>query len=387
MVDIILVKGISPLSVSLNLELRDYCEACKALLDTRAELANIKHVMHTVEPDRIPAWQLKLENARKNYHLAEKAYQQERHEFELELMGLQGASHWGVIKKMLSEQCCLESPIEKELYAALTKAEAHEPTGPLAVESLDHSFVELLKNSIDAMRKQYLANVGDRTMLVMDVAFILEGVNIAVTITDNAGGFTDFYIKEFSANIQSKAYKYKTQVKEKRHYDEFSLGGAGRGMNILCNFIIDGEQLLEPGVSRKYYYDTEGLTDMHIHNYEKGAQIKLVSPITPFVLCREDSVSWISRENTPTSAFSFAREASPSFFGAPLQLARPPSSKKKASKITSSPLMPADLASANVESTEQTSPVAASPSSKHFVGSADDASGAPCEVEVTEITA
>ena len=385
MADIILVKGMSPLSVRLNVELRTYFEACRALLDSRAQLTRAKDSPLAAEPDSASGCPSMLEKARINHLSAEKAYKHERHEFELELMGLQGSSHWGRIKEMLSEQCCLESPIENQLYISLIKRETQEPTLPLAVESLDYSFIELLKNSIDAKRKQYLGNVADTTMLEMDIAFILDGLNITVTISDNAGGFTDFYIKEFSENIQSKAYKYKTHFSEKRHYDEFSLGGAGRGMNILCNFIMDGEQLMKPGLSRKDYSDTEGFTAIHIDNNTntRGAKITLHSPITPFtpfVLCREDSFSGISRENTPTSASPLGREASPSFFATPLQLAEPSLWKKKITKTTISPLMPTEPALSPSRSHGRAiSLVVSSPWSRPIVDTEEDTCDLSCE--------
>ncbi len=330
MAGVTLVNGTVPLSVKLNLDMRAYCEACKLLLESRATLAKADAAIYVATPENMVALQSELTAAKESYRQVISAFYTERDEFTSELSGIWGAEYWAKIKKMLSLQCNPDHPKENELSLLLVRSESRHATAPLAVESLDNSFIELLKNSIDALLKQYLIHATADTMLEMDIVFTLKEENMAITITDNGGGFSDSYLERFASYIQTKAYKLKTWSDEKQCARGCYLGGAGRGIPTLCNLILDGEILENRGVSGRRYQVPAGATAISIRNnpLKKGAEITLVSPLAPFVP-HPGELKQVDGEKLSSGAL---HDGGGRFF-----LAQPPIAKKKKSILSTIP--------------------------------------------------
>ena len=136
---------------------------------------------------------------------------------------------------------------------------------------------------MDAILKQYLDHAGDQTMLEMEVVLTIKNDKLVVAITDNASGFSDAYLTYFEESIKSKSYKFDTTPSEKQQNADLYFGGASRGIPILCNLLLDGETLDNPGVSSQRYKMTKkDETSIKIEN-KKGAKIIMSSPLIPFV--------------------------------------------------------------------------------------------------------
>ena len=282
MPEIIPSKGRKPLSVSLSMDLGDYCKAYTAR------------------------------------HEAPDVFEHEREGLLSQVQATAGRVHWNQIKAMLSEQCNLDDPIQNKLQVSLKAPAGAEPLNPLAIESLDDGFVELLKNSIDTKLEQYWDHGIGNQLLEMDIELTLVGTTIIVTISDNGDGFSGTYMDNFDPYIARKGYKFEVPSDLKKRRDpEFFLGGEGQGMPRLYNLIIDGEIFERIGVSKPMYSGTVGCTVIRIANspLNGGAVITLASPVDPFALYQEEAVFTDSpHADTPDSAFSHGTEGGPAFF-------------------------------------------------------------------------
>ena len=327
MAGVILVNGAIPLSVRLNLDLLVYCEVCRSLLDSQDALTLSEKALTSAKQDDRAILRSKLTDAQRSYARALSDFHCERTSLSLVLTGVLGAEHWEQIKKMLASQCRRDIPLENELFHALTRIDRYTATPPLAVECLDNSFIELFKNSIDALLNRYLINQSGHTMLEMSILIAVEDNKLAINITDNGGGFSDSYLEDFADYLQTKAYKFKRLSVEKEQHHLCYFGGEGRGIPILCALILDGELLDSPGVSRKCYQVPMGDTAIHLTNNSSihGAQIRLVSPLSPFVASLDEFGSALVSPQEKTSSSSAVGVSG--FFS----LSAPPQRKRKAS--------------------------------------------------------
>ena len=276
MPEITLAKGSAPLSVKLSLDLGAYCEAYQSWCSSQAEYTTAGLDMITRSPSS--------EDCMAAFNKF--VFQTERDGLMSEVTGANGAVHWKKIKALLNEQCKAYLSTQAQLSLSLTRPDEEEPTVPLAIECLDEGFVELLKNSIDAMLKQWQAHTAVNMLLEMDIVLTIEDEKtMVVTIIDNAGGFSDSYLGAFEPYIKTKAYKSEIGADEKQQFCGFLLGGEGKGMARICNYIKDGEILERLGISRPVYLVPQGSTDIFIANnhLKRGAQITLTSPLSPFV--------------------------------------------------------------------------------------------------------
>lgn len=272
MPDIILNKGTGRLEATLSLDMGPYCEACKVLRQQRLAL---KSSEKNSEIGVLLAEQVAL---------AETNFLRVSTEYRALTDRLHGVLYWPQIKDLISKQCNHDDSAEHRLFMALTKQDSSRVIEPLAMIALNDGFRELLKNSMDALLKRYLTSDDAGTMLTLSIAMALEESNLKISVTDNAGGFSETYLTEFPAMIASKAYKVITKhTDEKIDADGMYFGGQGRGMCILCNTLLDGEMLDNPGFSRARYLINPGDTSIHISNEAStnGAKIELLSPLVP----------------------------------------------------------------------------------------------------------
>ena len=145
MAKIILVNGINPLSVKLQFDLLLHGKACRAFTDGKAQLKIIENALcEAVVDNHIDLLHAKRADAEHSLLVAEKNLRHERDTLSVELTALSGSLHWLTIKRMLSNQCNHNNPLEKELSSSLTMSEPSEMAPPLAIESLDHSFNAIL---------------------------------------------------------------------------------------------------------------------------------------------------------------------------------------------------------------------------------------------------
>ncbi|WP_133128068.1 ATP-binding protein [Legionella nagasakiensis] len=271
----------SRLAVKLTMDMKAYCEAAKRLYDSCKALEEL-HASREAGADAAAherVAQLTAAEAKEHFKRIREPYIES-------LRGLQGELHWCEIKRLLSEQCNRDDPIENRLFSSLSSVICDAGTAPLALESLDNSFIELLKNSIDAIVLNYLKAEAMRTAnttLEMRVALRLVGETLSIVITDNAGGFPAAYLASFDTNVRSRRYD-KTSSREKRQYNDYCFGGAGRGLPILCDCVVHGGFSRGDEQFEKIHQVNERETAVAIRNTPdvKGAEITITTPVAPF---------------------------------------------------------------------------------------------------------
>lgn len=246
------------LAVKLSLDLQEYCEA---------------YIKHAAKPE--------------NKDLSTK-FMQLRTLVGNDLTGIGGALHWPAIKALWAK-----SAQERSLDFL---SENYTGPVPLVIDTLDRFFIELLKNSIDAILKNYLGNQQTKTQLEMSIELDLEDADaISVIIKDNGGGFPASYIRNFPAYITNHGYQKRsisgadnsntfTSSKENKAY---FFGGAGKGLAIILNLLLTGHLLEGPDQLTALYDVTENTTAVSVENCTRGdtvvgAQLKFTSPKASF---------------------------------------------------------------------------------------------------------
>jgi len=266
MIPVTLEPGGERLSIKLKVDLRDYCVACEPICQA--------------ERTKIPL-----------FRAEEKLFFEREHNNLLtNFIELPGALHWSNIKKMLAEQCSPDIRAEEQLALALRDSYGAVRI-PYAILCLNNFFIELLKNSIDAMIKQYLSGASANTLLEVGVKLAMRGDDLVVNISDNAGGFNNDYLKEFSGAIAFHTTLGDEGYREKKQDKSYYLGGAGLGMRLLCKMLLEGEQGSESGKQCKLFSVPLGATSIEIKNNLDigGAEIVLRSPLHPFRQGAEDT--------------------------------------------------------------------------------------------------
>lgn len=75
----------------------------------------------------------------------------------------------------------------------------------------------------------------------------------------------------------------------KKKDQDYYFGGAGLGINLLCDYLLDGSELDEHQEFKKCYLVKDGETAIKIANVDpSGAEISLISPLTAFEAVVED---------------------------------------------------------------------------------------------------
>ncbi|MCC5015584.1 ATP-binding protein [Legionella sp. 31fI33] len=249
----------NPFVVKLSLDLKSYCEA---------------YIKHAAEP----ANQELFTQFKKLRTLIGET-----------LTGVGGALHWPAIKALWAK------PAQERGFDFLN-ANYQEPA-PLVIDTLDRFFIELLKNSVDAILKNYVDSQQSTTQLEMSIELDLNDKDtVSVVIKDNSGGFPNNYIQNFPAYIANHDYK-KRSLSSAAHANTFTsskdkiahyyFGGAGKGLAIILNLLLTGHLLEGPNQSKALYDVAENATAVSIENCTRGdkvvgAQLKFTSPVIPF---------------------------------------------------------------------------------------------------------
>lgn len=264
-------------TVCLSLDLKDYCEACQLVQEKEKALAFAQSET-TSESILVTCAQSQLMEARGKQATAKR-------ELYKICNGLQGDLCWQQIKTMLSEQCPPESLLQRQLSRSVDSAS-------LAIESLDYSFTEFLKNSIDAMVKQYLERKDSQSLLQLSITLEEQEDKITLILKDNAGGLPDSYLSGFESYVHTKSYREPTKYHDKKKQADFFLGGRGLGIPTFLSLLLDGATLEDP--ARRLYDVKEGETAVEIENASNaaaqastdtfcvtGACFRITAPILP----------------------------------------------------------------------------------------------------------
>lgn len=257
MTDILLIDGALPLSVKLSIDLEAYCKSCKALRDLRLNHAPSDEAFST-------------------HQLLKMALNE-----DIGLSGFNSGLQWLSIKSKMKQQFQRqhENPMVKEDIKQIF----NNQSPPLAIETLDKYFIELLKNSMDAIIHQYLKDASKSPLLEMDIVWTVEKGNLSITLTDNGEGFPESYLIEFNKKILTEKYKLPPgpSLSQKHNY---YFGGQGLGLSMTCDYILDGAVRKGACPPVHEYTVKKSSTSIYLLNdpLSHGAKIILTSPLKPF---------------------------------------------------------------------------------------------------------
>ena len=291
MPEIVVIPGSNVLSAKLTFDLGPYCQSC-------ADLRKHRNVLHeAVRSDRTPT---QIKQAESSLAQAQAAHFEERQKIAVQLNSSdvrigQGFYLWPKIKRIIASQCDLSDPVQKELASQLENSAPSTPAFHGSI-CLEEGFIELFKNSVDAFIKQYMEHGSSTTILEANISFVINPNEIEIHYCDNAGGISLNVEQAFASNIANKEFRQLTWESEKNQdpddpkkyynsddHDRYYFGGAGMGMAVLANLLLDGNRFDER-CTIKAYEGTEGKTSLSMTNNQQnnGIQIIIASPIQPF---------------------------------------------------------------------------------------------------------
>lgn len=302
MINITLVDN-SGLEVRLSADLKEYCEAYKNLCEQRKILKSLQDMMqHSLFGSN-----LEITSAEEKVATAQDKFNKIRTEFVRCLKGANGNQHWYEVKRLLSTRCDCTNPIENRLHRFLTDANGESGNFPLAIEVLNLRFIELLKNSLDAILTNYLHNYFTNdvnTKLDMRVSFHVTDKNLSVVITDNAGGFPADFLTNFNQSGYNRDF-CKISSHEKYRLREYTFGGAGKGLEVLINYVTKG--ILVNRISAKRIFSVKkDDTAVKIQNTSdgKGAEITIMTPFDPYIPLSDSTISIAAIEADPLNGIA-----------------------------------------------------------------------------------
>ncbi len=187
-----------------------------------------------------------------------------RDELGEELRELYGQAHWVKIEEAIVPEDYRES---------------------LASHQLHESFVELIKNSMDALVYQHLkADAPDSlpTSLSLNVSVDCSNGDIAIKVRDNGGGMPAQTLNEMDGLIKNKELLEDSKRHESNKSSRLDFGGAGKGLRILIATFAHLGSFNQKGK------DPGGTTKIQIANEEGGLAISVHSPKAPLKLKQVD---------------------------------------------------------------------------------------------------
>ncbi|KTD19903.1 ATP-binding protein [Legionella londiniensis] len=271
------------LAVKLTMDISHYCKACKRLDEARKRQEPENNKKNCEENASV----LKIQ-----YRQLMKKFREEREALGCFLHGLKADLLWLDIKKKLKEQCNDEDLQEKLLKSALADYGKEDIPICHAIESLDYSFVELLKNSVDACIEKFLksGNQEERAQLEMTIACSLHDNQLSITITDNGCGFPSKYLEHFSSYIQHEEYKDHTSSSKKIQKHEYFYGGENLGIATFLSYFLHGELLQGFKGPMKLREVEQNAVKIAFQNncITNGAEIIMTSPLASFKPCQHN---------------------------------------------------------------------------------------------------
>lgn len=251
--------------------LREYVAASQHAGDVLQQLDySIEAIMHEVNE---PILQQFDKRKREIYDqvLVEKRKLQEM------VRGFPGAMQGSALIASLKAKLALADPQEQALAKQLDTTEK-----PLVFECVESCFVEILKNSMDA-----IIDKGVRTGLRVNMELklnvqveLLPDAFVAMTFRDNGTGFPDEFLSQFQSFIKDKKYLSDVHATHK-NTSSFYFGGRGRGMGMICAKLLDGIEI-GPTIHTPLYEPSACAKNrIFVSNENGGAMIKLMSSIHP----------------------------------------------------------------------------------------------------------
>ena len=156
---------------------------------------------------------------------------------------------------------------------------------PHAFLTLEACFIELLKNSMDAMIDAYISGSSTNTQLKIEIGCTVAEQNITTVISDNAGGFPQVYLSKIKNDLVEKNYLKETTSSCKEG-NKTSFGGAGMGVAQFCALFLDGITFNSSGKREKKFNIPANATSITMQNTYRlgklGAEISFICPHESF---------------------------------------------------------------------------------------------------------
>ncbi|RUR14384.1 sensor histidine kinase [Legionella septentrionalis] len=234
-------------------------------------------------------------------------FAEERKKLEDAILDLSADVIWIAIKELIAEQCD-KSIVEHNLLSSYLRSNEENGT-PHALESLNGSFPELLKNWVDALIKKYLSDGKTTTLEVLIACKLVKSKvggdceecrdDLVISMIDNGCGFPEEYMRNFQNYLHEKSYKFQAKPSEKQ--ENYFFGGAGKGLPIFLAYFIDGEILEDFSKPIKVKEVAGSNISISINKNVKtqGAEITLVSPLKPLAALEENQDDLMGTERKP----------------------------------------------------------------------------------------
>ncbi len=182
------------------------------------------------------------------------------------------------------------------------------------MKTMNITFIEFLKNSMDAMIKGVLDKriKFKQAILILEINAWLQGDALHMKVQDNAIGFSEDYIQSFSQILNSKSYLSLALlsddesgfVSDKKRLADFYFGGRCMGLRMFYAMLLDGVELNRS--INIHQYDIPPLsTGVQISNREdeiRGAKIEFFGPIQPLMSHQRSSIDEFFFDDLPDLA-------------------------------------------------------------------------------------
>lgn len=289
--------GRNPIHVMIELDMSSYCVVLREYIAIIRHIEAERRKMDLVSTNSI----LQQENEPRLKDLDQFRSEifdrvlKEKMLLSSSVRGIAGEMHWTVITQLFKSQLVAGNESEKALAAQLEL-----PEKPLVFECLESSFVEILKNSMDAN-----IDLGTESGLYQDMKLmmniyleLLPDSLVAITFKDNCGGFSNKYLSQFRAFIEEKQYLLGPHSTDK-NTSSFYFGGRGRGIGMMCATLLDGFAITPTCNTRVYHPISCRSSVISIKNEDRGALIRLITSTAPVkkhmdMLDRDDSEITVS---------------------------------------------------------------------------------------------
>jgi len=190
-----------------------------------------------------------------------------------QLDGISGQMHW------LDALTLATQTLDKTLQAAIEASPA--------VDMMENSFIEIIKNSMDeAVSSHYESNQEPIIKLSLEIDHASHPDLISIQITDSGHGFPETFLEKVNTPEARDTYVNTSRGSNReKHSDRPPLfGGQGRGLRIL---IADEDGDVLEHSERIHRFTKPDVSTVELSNAEdgdghiKGAQITLTTSIQP----------------------------------------------------------------------------------------------------------
>lgn len=274
-----LIENEKSVQVMLKLDMSAYCIALREYVAARRQIELDRQSLDLVSTKAILSEEnkLKLDSFEQAIRPIYENVQKEKNVLSALVSRLAGEMHGATLIELLKSRLAIGNCAERALAVQL-----EFPDKPLIFECLESDFVELLKNSMDAIIDKAIESGLRQDMhLMMHLHLeVLSNDLVIVSIRDNGAGFSSQYLEQFSSYIEEKKYLNSVYTTHKNN-SSFYFGGRGRGIAGICGKLLDGVAIKSNRNVKVYHSDSCTKSNIWIKNVDGGAELVLICSATP----------------------------------------------------------------------------------------------------------